>query len=466
MPPIHAFPRERPTRPCASVAPAASDLPPDIDGWPSVARWFLREITSFPSWKEGRWAHAGDEYLRERRGCRDARTIRRMRAMVLARGELARRRVVPGEILPDGERSRRAHWVYEPGPVMRRRLGLVVVADTPPPGPELSEQLSLFPTDLAPRPIGAKAAGAPEPVAAGDEHNAGRIVPDNRTISPANAEKLSTDPWVLKRSEDRYQPRTEPVPAERKETGERLHDERTPTSLCFSEDRTPARPDTLETSASHIAQHYARATGRRWRVIDPSIVTMLAPFLDQMRGSDEDKVARACAIVDQVVVECVVANGKPPTLRFVFHPQIFWRRLEKLTAAPRDAATTMPAIAKAAPRSPARAAANEGQPRGSPRAPAAANELPCPPSRATLQTAALADAQKHRATPPCGVPTEALQTLTSLGIVGAPRPSPRAPQPPSPDGPLAEGLAALRVAARGARLRMGLTADPAIAKTA
>ena len=101
---------------------SAAWFPPDFDDWPSTARWFFLSIVTLPSWHEALWAHAGDEYLKELRACRDERTIRRMRQLVFERGELVRERVLRGAPLPNGQRARRSHWIYRPGPMMRTRL--------------------------------------------------------------------------------------------------------------------------------------------------------------------------------------------------------------------------------------------------------------------------------------------------------------------------------------------------------
>jgi hypothetical protein len=61
------------------------------------------------------------------------------------------------------------------------------------------------------------------------------------------------------------------------------------------------------------------------------VIEYLTPFLDEMNGDAPSRVARACHVIDLVVREHLAAGNKPPSLRFIFHREIFWRRLDALS---------------------------------------------------------------------------------------------------------------------------------------
>ena len=158
-------------------------------------------------------------------------------------------------------------------------------------------------------------------------------------------------------------------------------------------------------------------------------MALLVPFLDQMVGDETHKVARACAIVDQVVGECLAAQGCAPTLRFVFHPQIFWRRLERL-----DGGKEKPALPPPPPRRPVMVKA-----RARALAPSAPPE---PPAKAP--------------------PADALQRLHGLGLLASERPKPVPSSSAPPLGSDDAALAALIEADAGLRARLGLPRRTAV----
>ena len=80
--------------------------------------------------------------------------------------------------------------------------------------------------------------------------------------------------------------------------------------------------------ASEVARYFVAATGLGWKTIGNDVLEYLTPFLDGMNGNPGSKVARACRVIDAAVIE---SGSRKPTLRYVFHREMFWKRLEALT---------------------------------------------------------------------------------------------------------------------------------------
>lgn len=80
--------------------------------------------------------------------------------------------------------------------------------------------------------------------------------------------------------------------------------------------------------ASEVARYFVAATGLGWKTIRNDVLEYLTPFLDGMNGDPGSKVARACRVIDAAVIE---SGSRKPTLRYVFHREMFWKRLEALT---------------------------------------------------------------------------------------------------------------------------------------
>jgi hypothetical protein len=96
-----------------------------------------------------------------------------------------------------------------------------------------------------------------------------------------------------------------------------------PTSLRIPEEALRACSPATLLLAESLARHYALKTGRLWKTIDPGVLALVAPFVEEMRGPDDAKLARACTVIDDVVAHVQEQTGAPPTLRYIFHPQIF-----------------------------------------------------------------------------------------------------------------------------------------------
>jgi hypothetical protein len=309
----------------ASASNADAVFPPDFDEWPSVARWLFKEIVQLPSWKTAWWASPSDEYLRERRACRDRRTIRRMRAVLIEKGEFAFHHVKRGELLPSGERARTSLWVYVPGAAMRARLEESTKAlEGPPAKPVRTPGLTSTRAPVRPRAVG-------------------EIVRRWRKERPPIADSLAPDRSRDQRSEISSQPAAPPSPPPT-----------TPSlasgSTSFHSKETKAlQPDApLARLATMVGAHYAAAIGARWRYVHADIVALIVPLLDGMNGPDDSKVTRACAVVDRVVDEARRLGRRLPTPRFVFNPPYFWRRLERIRAPERGRDEKATGIARSA----------------------------------------------------------------------------------------------------------------------
>jgi hypothetical protein len=275
---------------------AGAALPPDFESWPKPARWFLRTIVSLPTWKAHGFALCTDDQLAEWRQA-DPRTIRRMRIEAAKRGEVARVFVRRGSTLPDGERVRRGLWILIAGEAYRARAA--------PPHPAEFE---------------------PSPLA---------VVPPTRPVCPPEPDNLSADrsldPLDHKNINAPCPPTASPPPIPQPAT----EPERSTSVHSHPETKIAATSD--ERAAHSIASHYAKATGRRWhRGIDHSVLAFVLRFVREMVGSEANKIQRATAVIDRVVDEAGrKGTEKPPSLAYVFHPQIFWVRLERLERLPK-----------------------------------------------------------------------------------------------------------------------------------
>lgn len=272
------------------VRPAVA-LPDDFEQWSKPARWLLRTLVRLPTWEAHGFAVCTDEQLAEWRQC-DPRTIRRMRQEANARGEIRRIYVRRGAALPDGQRVRHGLWILVAGDAQLARVAAPV---------EVLDQV-------------------PEPAGAADVREVlGEIDRPPRTNDPREPDSLSADRSVDPLHSNEFKPPvateepTAPAEAER--------------STSFHEVRDGERDASDERAARAIATHYAKATGKRWRGIHAEVLAFVMRFVREMVGSEANKVRRANAVIDRVVAESTGA----PTLRYVFHDQIFWRRLEKLT---------------------------------------------------------------------------------------------------------------------------------------
>jgi hypothetical protein len=60
------------------------------------------------------------------------------------------------------------------------------------------------------------------------------------------------------------------------------------------------------------------------------VIEYLTPFLDDMNGDASSRVARACRVIDVVVREQLAAGKDKSELRYIFHREMFWKRLAAL----------------------------------------------------------------------------------------------------------------------------------------
>jgi hypothetical protein len=60
------------------------------------------------------------------------------------------------------------------------------------------------------------------------------------------------------------------------------------------------------------------------------VIEYLTPFLDGMNGDASSRVARACRVIDVVVREQLAAGRDKSELRYIFHREMFWKRLGAL----------------------------------------------------------------------------------------------------------------------------------------
>jgi len=60
------------------------------------------------------------------------------------------------------------------------------------------------------------------------------------------------------------------------------------------------------------------------------VIEYLTPFLDDMNGDASSKVARACRVIDVVVREQLATGRDKSELRYIFHREMFWKRLGAL----------------------------------------------------------------------------------------------------------------------------------------
>src|SRR6476659_3387618 len=109
-------------RPRAAVPPA------DFDLWPPLARILWNGLQTFPALHAQGWAHLthaqlGDAMARALAAPKriPLATVRRWLGWLVDRGELARRCVARGDVLPDGRVAWCDHWLVMPGDAMKAR---------------------------------------------------------------------------------------------------------------------------------------------------------------------------------------------------------------------------------------------------------------------------------------------------------------------------------------------------------
>lgn len=264
----------------------AESAPLNLATLPRPSRSLFKRLIAYPSWLAEGWANPSDEHLRAAAEYRDTRPIQRARKVLVTLGLIEHRQIRRGEFLPNGERARFRHWIYVAGPGLRR----------PPPqggGGEALPDRYQKGTDAVPErpPVGAF------------------LVP--RSVDLERSELV------------RSSPNPPPVLITEEQTSLR--------SLGSTEipsDAPPVRAPEIATGllASEVARYFVAATGLGWKTIRNDILEYLAPFIDGMNGDPASKVARACRVIDAAVLEA----GKP-SLRYVFHREMFWKRLEALT---------------------------------------------------------------------------------------------------------------------------------------
>ncbi len=271
--------------------------PIDLATLPRPSRSLLKRLTTYPSWLTEGWANPSDEHLRAAAEYRDKRPIQRARRVLVALGLVEYRQVRRGELLPNGERARFRHWIYVPGPALR-----------PPPsgwgGESVREDRCEKGTDAVPErpPIGAFLAP--------------------RSVDPERSETVrsSAPPPALP---------PPPAPAMADEEQTSLRSEGSTEASSTPPPVAPVRAPEIGTPvlACEVARYFVAATGLGWKTIRNDVVEYLTPFLDGMNGDARSKVARACRVIDAAVLEATV---RKPTLRYVFHPEMFWKRLAAL----------------------------------------------------------------------------------------------------------------------------------------
>ncbi len=271
--------------------------PIDLATLPRPSRSLLKRLTAYPSWLAEGWANPSDEHLRAAAEYRDKRPIQRARRELVARGLVEHREVRRGELLPNGERARFRHWIYVAGPVLR----------TPPGdggGEPLREERCEKGTEAVPErpPIGAFL--APRSVDLERSETVRSSAPPEPPPPPAldvSAEEQTSLRSVGSTGEEIRPPPAPPV-------------------------RAPEVASAV--LASEVARYFVAATGLGWKTIRNDVLEYLTPFLDGMNGDPGSKVARACRVIDAAVIE---SGSRKPTLRYVFHREMFWKRLEALT---------------------------------------------------------------------------------------------------------------------------------------
>jgi hypothetical protein len=267
--------------------------PIDLATLPRPSRTLLKLLTSLPTWTAEGWAHPSDEHLRAAGEYSDKRPIKRARKPLVTLGLVVHREVRKGELLPNGERARFRHWIYVAGPALR-------------PSND----------------------GGGEPLPEEGGENGAEAVPERLGGGPFWSPR-SVDP------EDRNKKVRSSAPPE--PLTHSANEERT-LSFSVGSTETPPPPRSLsapevatEVLACQVARHWIAATGVGWKTVRNDVIEYLTPFLDEMNGDAPSRVARACHVIDLVVREHLAAGNKPPSLRFIFHREIFWRRLDALS---------------------------------------------------------------------------------------------------------------------------------------
>jgi hypothetical protein len=271
--------------------------PIDLATLPRPSRSLLKRLTAYPSWLAEGWANPSDEHLRAAAEYRDKRPIQRARRELVARGLVEHREVRRGELLPNGERARFRHWIYLVGPGLRPSSSDVG-------GELLPEQRCEKGTEAAPErpPIGAF------------------LAPRSVDLERSETVRSSTTP------EAPWSPA--PVVGDDEEQTSLRSVGSTDESLPSALPALVRAPEVAATVlASEVARYFVAATGLGWKTIRNDVIEYLAPFLDGMNGDPRSKVERACRVVDSAVIE---AGSRKPTLRYVFHRDMFWKRLAAL----------------------------------------------------------------------------------------------------------------------------------------
>ena len=273
---------------------AASDRPSDLTATvpnPSQAPDRL------PSWLAEGWANPSDEHLRAAAEYRDKRPIQRARQQLVDPGLVEHREVRRGELLPNGERARFRHWIYVAGPVLR------AVKTTGEGSPCARSGAKMAPM---------RCPKSPESVPFWSP----------RSVDPEDRSK------TVRSSAPPEPPTATPLDVTKNEL--RL--------LCGINAKTAGRP--------HAPSQHRRSRRRCWRARSLATCRRDGAWMEddpQRRDRVPDavprrherrrpsKVARACHVIDFVVREHSRPRNKPPSLRFIFHREIFWKRLDALT---------------------------------------------------------------------------------------------------------------------------------------
>lgn len=292
--------------------------PIDLATLPRPSRSLLKRLTAYPSWLAEGWANPSDEHLRAAAEYSDKRPIQRARRELVARGLVEHREVRRGELLPNGERARFRHWIYVAGPVLRA-----------PPGDGGGEPLREERCEK-----GTEAVSERPPIGA-------FLAP--RSVDLERSEKV--------RSSTPLEPPPPPAPDDSAEEQTSLRSVGSTGEEIPPPPASPVRAPEVAAAvlASEVARYFVAATGLGWKTIRNDVLEYLTPFLDGMNGDPGSKVARACRVIDAAVIE---SGSRKPTLRYVFHREMFWKRLEALTnpkAKPLARAARRPADASSTP---------------------------------------------------------------------------------------------------------------------
>lgn len=259
---------------------------------PRSSRRLFKRLEALPTWQAEGWAHPSDEYLRDEGEYSDKRPIQRARRALVELGVVEYREIRKGGLLPNGDRARFRHWIYVAGPALRPHAA-------EPPHEEQCEKGT---------------------VTVPKEHRYGAILVP-RSVDLERSEKVGPS------APSEPHPTPSPLVA--------VEEEQTSLRSEGSTDGSPPLPPppaeiAPAVLAVEVLRYFVAATALGWKTIRNDVIEYVTPFLGEMNGDGPSKVARACRVIDAVIRECAENGRRKPTIRFVFHREIFWKRLDAL----------------------------------------------------------------------------------------------------------------------------------------